>query len=364
MAESLADQIAKLPDVDESAPTLILSDPKTLIIVYGIDYKRFNALSQGFIFRAGRPFQAPDEALADDIVAQTRHIKVGDTVSLINHPFTISGIVAHGKGARFFIPLKTGQDIVGAENRISMVFVRSKGDTEAARAEIRHRAHRERRLGSAGGAHRARARPFVPGCDRDDEPGRDRMLDGVRDDVRPVGGAQLHADAFVVGTGCGQVGRTEATRPMLHGNHFAAHRGSLDVGVQQRQEDAHPRQLRVAQAELGGRGCGIDDADQPVGGCDDDAGPVGRYPGRVPEKPGTGAGGQQAGPAQPPVAAPGHSHSQPAGNERQPGRMHRWNRRTQQRQQALRSGRLVFAGRTGTSCHAVILRSRGRCQTG
>jgi len=136
MAESLGDQIAKLPDVDESAPTLILSDPRTLINVFGIDYKRFNALSQGFIFRAGRPFQAPDEALADDIIAQTRHIKVGDTVTLVNHSFTISGIVAHGKGARFFIPLKTGQDIVGAENHISMVFVRSRGDTEAARAEI------------------------------------------------------------------------------------------------------------------------------------------------------------------------------------------------------------------------------------
>src|ERR1700681_196056 len=98
MPESLGDQIAKLPDVDESAPTLILSDPKSLIIVYGIDYKRFNALSQGFIFRAGRPFQASDEALADDIIAQTRHIKVGDTVTLVNHSFTISGIVAHGKG--------------------------------------------------------------------------------------------------------------------------------------------------------------------------------------------------------------------------------------------------------------------------
>jgi len=61
MQESLGDQIAKLPSIDEVAPTLILSDPKSLMIIYGIDYKRFNALSQGFIFRSGRPFQAPDE---------------------------------------------------------------------------------------------------------------------------------------------------------------------------------------------------------------------------------------------------------------------------------------------------------------
>ena len=136
MPASLGDQIARLPAVDEAAPTLVVSDPKTLIIIYAIDYKRFNALSQGFIFRAGRPFQASDECLADDIIAQTRHIKVGDTVNLINHFFTVSGIVAHGKGARYFIPLKTAQDVLGAENRVSMVFVRSKNDTEAARAEI------------------------------------------------------------------------------------------------------------------------------------------------------------------------------------------------------------------------------------
>jgi putative ABC transport system permease protein len=137
MQESLGDRIAKLTGVDEVAPTIILTDPKSLMIIYGIDYKRFNALSQGFMFRDGRPFQAPDEAIADDIVAQMKHLKVGDQVMLINnHPFKISGIVAHGKGARFFIPLDTGQDIVGADKKVSMFFVRSKGDTEATRAEI------------------------------------------------------------------------------------------------------------------------------------------------------------------------------------------------------------------------------------
>src|SRR6516164_7476679 len=87
MQESLGDQIEKLPGVDEVAPTLILSDPKSLMIIYGIDYKRFNALSQGFIFRSGHAFEAPDDAMADDVIAQTRHLKVGDTVTLVNHQF-------------------------------------------------------------------------------------------------------------------------------------------------------------------------------------------------------------------------------------------------------------------------------------
>ena len=136
MTESLGDEIEKLPGVDEVAPTLIMTDPKTLMIIYGIDFKKFNALSKGFIFRSGRPFETPDETIADDIAAQTRHLKVGDTVTLINHQFRVSGIVVHGKGARFYLPLKSAQGIMGAENRVSMFFVRSKGDTEATRAEL------------------------------------------------------------------------------------------------------------------------------------------------------------------------------------------------------------------------------------
>src|SRR5437867_13169882 len=131
-----AKKIAALSGVDEVAPTVILTEPKHLVMVYGIDYKRFNALSKGFLFRDGRSFEGPDEVIADDIIAQTRHLKVGSQIALLNHPFTVCGIVAHGKGARYFIPIRTAQEIAGAEKRVSMFYVRSKGDTEATRAQI------------------------------------------------------------------------------------------------------------------------------------------------------------------------------------------------------------------------------------
>jgi len=136
MQESLGEKIAALSGVDEVAPTVILTEPKNLVMVYGIDYKRFNALSKGFLFRDGRPFEGPDEVIADDIIAQTKHLKVGSQVTLLNHTFTVCGIVGHGKGARFFIPIRTAQEIAGAEKRVSMFYVRSKGDTEATRAQI------------------------------------------------------------------------------------------------------------------------------------------------------------------------------------------------------------------------------------
>jgi putative ABC transport system permease protein len=136
MQESMGEQIGALSGVDEVAPTVILTEPKNLVIVYGIDFKRFNALSKGFLFRDGRPFQGPDEVIADDIIAHTRHLKVGSQVTLLNHTFTVCGIVAHGKGARYFIPIRTAQEIAGAEKRVSMFYVRSKGDTEGARVQI------------------------------------------------------------------------------------------------------------------------------------------------------------------------------------------------------------------------------------
>jgi putative ABC transport system permease protein len=136
MPETLGEQMEALPGVDDVAPTVILTEPKNLIMLYGIDYKRFNGLSRGFLYRSGRKFEAPDEVLADDIIAQSKHLKVGDHITLLNHNFTVSGIVAHGKGARFFIALKTAQELAGVENRVSMFYVRSKGDTEATRAEI------------------------------------------------------------------------------------------------------------------------------------------------------------------------------------------------------------------------------------
>ena len=136
MPESLAEKMASLPGVDEVAPVLIVVDQKNLGVVYGIDYDRFAGLSNGFTFISGGPFRHPDQAIADDLAAQSRKLRVGQRAILLGHEFTISGIVVHGKGARFFVPIKTAQDIAGADGRVSMFYVRSKGDTEGARNEL------------------------------------------------------------------------------------------------------------------------------------------------------------------------------------------------------------------------------------
>jgi putative ABC transport system permease protein len=138
MPESLGDRIAHLPDVADVAPVLIVNavGEGNMVIIDGIDYDRYAALSQGFHFLSGKSFGAPNEIIADDLVAHSKHLKVGSVVTLVQHQFVVCGIVMHGKGARFFIPIATAQWIQSAQGRASMFYVRSTGNPDAARAEI------------------------------------------------------------------------------------------------------------------------------------------------------------------------------------------------------------------------------------
>ncbi len=136
LQQSLGDSISAVPGVDQVAPVLVIANTGNLEIVYGIDFESFNALSKGFVFRAGGAFTTLDGAIVDDIQAEKRHLRVGDPYRLFNRDFTVTGIVAHGKGARTFIPLATAQEIAGADKRVTLFYVRSTGDTERARQGI------------------------------------------------------------------------------------------------------------------------------------------------------------------------------------------------------------------------------------
>jgi putative ABC transport system permease protein len=136
LPESLADSIRAVPGVQEVAPVFIAMDTDYMGVVYGIEFERFNALSEGFKFVSGGPFAQAGDVIADDLAAAARDLSVGDEVSLLKRTFNLSGVVVHGKGARFFLPLETAQDIAGADNRVSMIYVRSTGDTEALLAEL------------------------------------------------------------------------------------------------------------------------------------------------------------------------------------------------------------------------------------
>jgi putative ABC transport system permease protein len=121
----VADKIMKLPHVVAVAPVVTqLTIGVHTEVLDGIDLQSFNAVTGGFRYRAGGPFEGPYDMIVDDLQAGVDHLKVGATIQALNHPFRVCGIVEHGKGARKFIPITTLQDLIGAIGKATIFYVK------------------------------------------------------------------------------------------------------------------------------------------------------------------------------------------------------------------------------------------------
>ena len=125
MPIKIGDRLKDIPHVLAVAPTLVLfNSVKGLDMIWGIDMPTFNRVSEGFVYHDGGPFLNSYDILVDDWYAKARHLRIGQTISLLNHDFRVSGIVEHGKGARLFISLNTAEDLLQVQEKASIFFVK------------------------------------------------------------------------------------------------------------------------------------------------------------------------------------------------------------------------------------------------
>jgi len=121
----VADVIRKMPHVKVVSPVIWqIVTGGGIEVIDGIDISSFEALGGPFRYVEGGPFQGPDDVLIDDYIARQRHVKVGDSMTILNHSFRISGVVENGRGARKFVPMSTLQDLLGAANKASVFYVK------------------------------------------------------------------------------------------------------------------------------------------------------------------------------------------------------------------------------------------------
>jgi putative ABC transport system permease protein len=122
--------LQKLPHVAVVSPAIqkILTNG-SVEILYGIDYESFNALKP-FVFLSGGKFVGPYDAIIDDVFAGGKNpatgkpYVVGDTVIILGQLFRVSGIVRQGKGGRKLIPLDTMGQMVDAEGKASLFYIK------------------------------------------------------------------------------------------------------------------------------------------------------------------------------------------------------------------------------------------------
>ena len=126
----VADVLRTLDHVEAAVPVVMWTNTNGSIeVIYGIDLKpgspnNFDNTGHPFRYLAGGPFQGPDDIMVDDYFAGQKNVHVGDKLTMLNHDFRISGIVENGKGARKFVQMATLQDLIGANNKASMFYLR------------------------------------------------------------------------------------------------------------------------------------------------------------------------------------------------------------------------------------------------
>jgi len=140
VSAKVADVLRKVPHVIAVAPVITqLSTAGTVEVIYGIDADSFQAIGGPFHYLEGGAFQGPDDILVDDFFAHYKNVHVGDKIEVLNHQFRVSGVVEHGKGARKFLQLSTLQDLIGAQGKASIFYVKldNPASADAVAADIR-----------------------------------------------------------------------------------------------------------------------------------------------------------------------------------------------------------------------------------
>jgi putative ABC transport system permease protein len=141
MPIKIREVLAKLPHVVSVAPVLTnVSARGTVEVINGIDLKSYESMGGPFRYLSGGPFQGPDDALIDEIMARSKKIKVGDSIDILEHKFRVAGIVEPGRGARKFLPVDTMQDLIGAPGRASIFYLKldDPANADAVVDEIKH----------------------------------------------------------------------------------------------------------------------------------------------------------------------------------------------------------------------------------
>jgi len=120
--------ITTIEGVYASTPILVKFVSEGFFSLFGIDRESFQQVNSGLGFVEGRMFEQPSEVVVDTIYSSVNNLKTGDSLDLLGHQFTISGIYQEGTAARVMIPLETLQDLNGTPGKASVIFIRVSED--------------------------------------------------------------------------------------------------------------------------------------------------------------------------------------------------------------------------------------------
>ena len=138
MSDKLIGVLMQQPHVALATGTVIqgLTFPDSIT---GLDFAAFNKMNGGFTYLSGGDPVNEDDITVDQYYAQHRHLRVGDTLRLVNRDWKVSGIFEGGKLANICVKLSALQAITGSPGHLSQIYVKLDDSkwTDAVVAELK-----------------------------------------------------------------------------------------------------------------------------------------------------------------------------------------------------------------------------------
>jgi len=123
LPEKMVEVLARNPHV-AAAAGMINHPISSTTFVAGIDMDSFNRMSGGFKYLEGGPFRKPDDVILDQPYARQNKVHAGDKINLLNHEWTVAGVVEPGKLSHIFLPMPVVQSLSGNTGKISQIFLK------------------------------------------------------------------------------------------------------------------------------------------------------------------------------------------------------------------------------------------------
>ena len=121
-----ADILAGQPHVKAVAPVVLQTTVglNGFEMLQGIDLPSFESVGGPLQYLEGGPFDRPDDLIVDDVYADGNKVHVGSVVKVLNHDFTVCGVIPHGRGSRRYVPIRMMQELIGSDGKASVFYVK------------------------------------------------------------------------------------------------------------------------------------------------------------------------------------------------------------------------------------------------
>jgi putative ABC transport system permease protein len=123
--EKYAEVLQQTPGVEAVTPVLAKFHTKYFGLVFGIDWASYSKFPGRLQIIEGKSSLKDDEIIIDQSFAEAKKLKIGMTMEVKDHIFTISAICRPGSVVRVYVPLETMKKIYGNTDKVTIMFIKA-----------------------------------------------------------------------------------------------------------------------------------------------------------------------------------------------------------------------------------------------